>query len=473
MVKLVNRAKMKVASGGAGTLTLGTACDGYQTFAAAGVADQNKLRYTITDGNDWEIGVGTYTASGTTLARAPTESSNSGNAITCGSGAEIFVTMAAEDFTGNVEPRFDAAPPTSHRLAADGSTTTITGTAVDEQGFPISYSWDGWSGSNVYKDGSLPSQLASNPTISASGVVTLTPSTSAAGTFNFRLKASDGVKTAVATTGITLSFGFGLASASYDSKSLIVGSQEGSPRGLAISATGDKVFVVGSSGDKVFQYDLSTNFDISTATYNSSASIAIYSSNTFASGIYFNAAGTRMYITDFAHNLMREYTLGTGFDLSTVTNTGNTLTTGGQADAQNGVHFNAAGTKMIVSAGGTGGANSLDSVWSYTLSTGFDLSTASYDSVRFNLNGQLNDPEGIYFNPAGTKMFAVALNGNVYEYSLSSGHDISTASYSGTSFNVTAQTSTTLKDICFGDNGQKMYLLAQNSSKRIYQYSTP
>ena len=473
MVKLVNRAKMKVASGGAGTLTLGTACDGYQTFAAAGVTDQNKLRYAITDGNDWEIGVGTYTASGTTIARAVTESSNSGNAITCGSGAEIFVTMAAEDFTGNVAPRFDSSPPATHQLAADGSTTTITGTAVDEQGFPIQYSWDGWSGSSVYKDDLLPSQLTSNPTISASGVVTLTPSTTAAGTFNFRLKASDGVKTAVATTEMTLSFGFNVAAASYDSKSLAVNNQESSARGIAISATGDKFFVVGNAGDKVFQYDLSTNFDISTATYNSGASIAIYSSNTFASGIYFNAAGTKMYITDFAYNLMREYTLSTGFDLSTVTNTGNTLDTGGQADAQNGVHFNAAGTKMIVSAGGTGGANSLDSVWSYTLSTGFDLSTASYDSVRFNLNGQLNDPEGIYFNPAGTKMFAVALNGNVYEYSLSSGHDISTASYSGTSFNASSQTGTSLHDICFGNNGQKMYLLKNSNPSTVYQYSTP
>lgn len=469
MVKLVNRAKMTVASGGAGNITLGTAVDGYQTFADAGVLDTNVVRYTIEDGDDWEIGTGVYTASGTTLVRTVTESSNSNAALTCSADAVIFVTVAAEDFTGNVAPRFDSSPPATHQLSADGSTTTITGTAVDEQGFPIQYSWDGWSGSSVYKDDSLPNQLASNPTISASGVVTLTPSTTAAGTFNFRLKASDGVKTAVATTEMTLSFGFGLAAASYDSKSFAVNSQESSARGIAISATGDKFFVVGSSGDKVFQYDLSTNFDISTATYNSGASIAIYSSNTFASGIYFNAAGTKMYITDYAYNLMREYTLSTGFDLSTVTNTGNTLYTGGQADAQNGVHFNAAGTKMIVSAGGTGGANSLDSVWSYTLSTGFDLSTASYDSVRFNLNGQLNDPEGIYFNPAGTKMFAVALNGNVYEYSLSSGHDISTASYSGTSFNAASQTGTSLHDICFGNNGQKMYLL--NST--VYQYSTP
>ena len=209
MVKLVNRAKMKVASGGAGTLTLGTACDGYQTFAAGGVTDQDKLRYTITDGNDWEIGVGTYTASGTTLARAPTESSNSGNAITCGSGAEIFVTMAAEDFTGNVAPIWVTLPETIKSLENDGSTAVnLTGVAIDEGGFPIQYSWDGFSGSTVYSDTSLPPQLHSAPTISSSGVASLIGSSSSsnAGTFNFRLKASDGVKTATATTLCKLEF---------------------------------------------------------------------------------------------------------------------------------------------------------------------------------------------------------------------------------------------------------------------------
>jgi len=206
MVKLVNRAKMKVASGGAGVLTLGQACDGYQSFAAAGVADQNKLRYAITDGNDWEIGVGTYTASGTTLARAPTESSNSGSAITCGSEAEIFVTMAAEDFSGNAAPVWTTTPPSSLDLANDGSTAvTLAGVAIDE--FPVRYSWDGYSGTSLYDAETLPPQLASAPTFSG-GTASLIGSSTAsnAGSFNFRMKASDGVKTATAITAVNLSF---------------------------------------------------------------------------------------------------------------------------------------------------------------------------------------------------------------------------------------------------------------------------
>ena len=207
MVKLVNRAKMKVASGGAGVLTLGQACDGYQSFAAAGVTDQNKLRYTITDGDDWEIGIGTYTASGTTLARAPTESSNYGNAITCGSSAEIFVTMAAEDFSDNAAPAFASTIPDTLDLTA-GAVSTINAKALDDDGFPINYSFDAHNGTTVYNASSLPPQLSAVAIDQTTGVFSLTAvsSASGAGNVNFRVRASDGVRVATKKIVANLSF---------------------------------------------------------------------------------------------------------------------------------------------------------------------------------------------------------------------------------------------------------------------------
>lgn len=97
MPVLANRARMSTATTGTGTITLGSAESGYQSFAAAGIADGQVVRYVITEGSDWEIGTGTYTASGTTLSRTVSESSNSGSPINLLGGASVFVTVGAEE----------------------------------------------------------------------------------------------------------------------------------------------------------------------------------------------------------------------------------------------------------------------------------------------------------------------------------------------------------------------------------------
>jgi len=98
MVVLVNRAKMTTSTTGTGTITLGSVVDGYQTFAAAGVSNGDSVRYVIEDGtSNWEIGSGTYTASGTTLSRTPSESSGGGSAINLSGDAIVFVSAIASD----------------------------------------------------------------------------------------------------------------------------------------------------------------------------------------------------------------------------------------------------------------------------------------------------------------------------------------------------------------------------------------
>lgn len=99
MTKLVNRAKMTTATVGTGTLTLGVAADGFQTFAAAGVVNGDTVSYVIEDGTSWEIGTGVYTATGTTMTRVVTESSNSGSAINLSGNSTVFLTVLADDLS--------------------------------------------------------------------------------------------------------------------------------------------------------------------------------------------------------------------------------------------------------------------------------------------------------------------------------------------------------------------------------------
>jgi hypothetical protein len=94
---LADRVKDSTTTTGTGTVTLsGTAPTGYQTFGA-GVGDGNTTYYTISGGLEWEVGIGTYTAAGTTLSRSTViSSSNAGSLVTFSAGTkDVFVTYPA------------------------------------------------------------------------------------------------------------------------------------------------------------------------------------------------------------------------------------------------------------------------------------------------------------------------------------------------------------------------------------------
>lgn len=93
---LKDRVKETTTTTGTGAYTLAGAVTGYQAFSVVG--DGNTTYYTVTDGTNWEVGIGTYTLSGTTLSRDTIlASSNSGNAVSWGAGSkEVFLTYPAE-----------------------------------------------------------------------------------------------------------------------------------------------------------------------------------------------------------------------------------------------------------------------------------------------------------------------------------------------------------------------------------------
>ena len=148
-----------------------------------------------------------------------------------------------------------------------------------------------------------------------------------------------------------------------------VGAQEADPSGITFNNDGTKMFIVGYSGDDVNEYSLSTGFDVSTASYVQNFSVS--AQETAPSGITFNNDGTKMFIVGYSGDDVNEYSLSTGFDVSTASYVQN-FSVSAQETGPTGITFNNDGTKMFI-VGYSG-----DDVNEYSLSTAFDVSTATY-----------------------------------------------------------------------------------------------
>ena len=173
------------------------------------------------------------------------------------------------------------------------------------------------------------------------------------------------------------------------------GVQVGIPTGLAFNTDGTKMFVTNTTNDDIDEYTLSTGFDVSTASYDSNFSVA--SQDEGPQGIAFNTDGTKMFIAGAVNEKVYEYTLSTGFDVSTAS-----FVDGFDISSQEirvtDLAFNTDGTKMFIV-----GTNS-KSVFEYNLSTGFDVSTASYVD-GYSVSSQDTIPTGLEFSADGKRLF--------------------------------------------------------------------
>ena len=256
--------------------------------------------------------------------------------------------------------------------------------------------------------------------------------------------------------------GYDLSVAAYDSVSFSVNSQDINPLDIAFNTDGTKMYIMGSTSDSVFQYSLSTGFDLSTASYDS-VSFNVSSQDTNPRKLSFNNDGTKLYIFGTITDTVYQYSLSTAFDLSTTSYDSVSFNAASQATNPYGLAFNSDGTKMYLGGGTV--------FYQYSLSTAFDLSTTSYDSVSFSVNSQDSDAPDLTFNNDGTKMYVVGTsNDNVYQYSLSTAFDLSTASYDSVSFSIGSQNDAPTA-LAFSNDGTKMYIVG-NINDTIYQYST-
>jgi DNA-binding beta-propeller fold protein YncE len=177
--------------------------------------------------------------------------------------------------------------------------------------------------------------------------------------------------------------------------------RDNAPKGLIFNNNGTKLYMIGRQNESVYEYNLSTAYDISSSSNSSTLDLPVSSGEDIddPTDLIFNDDGTELYVlNDAGEQRIHRWNLSTAYDISTAVYDSIVLNVTSQDATPEGLEFNNNGTKLYV----VGKTN--ERVYQYTLSTAYDISTAVYDSVFLTVGGETAQPNGIRFNNDGSKL---------------------------------------------------------------------
>lgn len=261
----------------------------------------------------------------------------------------------------------------------------------------------------------------------------------------------------------TVTKGTGITSWAYSGNSFSVSGQESNPSGLFIGNNGTKMYVNGTTGDDVNEYTLGTAWNITTATFVTIFSTAAQDSA--PNDIFFKPDGLSMYIMGQTNDTVFQYTLSSAWDISTASYASKSFSVTTQEATPAGLWFKPDGTTMYV----VGTTN--DTVYQYTLSTPWDVSTASYANISFSVAAQEGTPQQVNLSADGTKMWVLGSTGDdIWEYTLGTAWNVSTATPVN-NFYVGFQENAPL-GLFIDSSADNRVFVTGNASDTVFQYNT-
>lgn len=200
-------------------------------------------------------------------------------------------------------------------------------------------------------------------------------------------------------------------------QSIDVSAVDSGPTAVHFSDDGLRMFVLGSDGDDLYQFDLCAPWAIETAVF-----AATFSLSGNPHGLWWKPDGTAFWTIDTSSDLVRSFSCSTAWDATTAT-AGATFGVGGQDNFTLGITWSDDGTGFYTCGNGN------DRVYEYACSTPWDVSTASF-VADFSVAAQDDQPQDVFVRADGSKLYlAGSANDRIYRYSFGTPWDVTTLTY--------------------------------------------
>lgn len=237
---------------------------------------------------------------------------------------------------------------------------------------------------------------------------------------------------------------------------------EATPTGVRLKPDGTSLYVIGSGSDNVYQYSLSTAWDLSTIG-NTVLSYNVAPQEITPQGLYFKPDGAAMYVIGTTGDDVNEYSLSESWNVASASYV-KVFSISAQDTAPNDLTFKPDGTRMYI-LGSTG-----DDVNEYSLSESWNISSASY-TANYSVASNDTIPTGISFSQDGTVMFVCgSVSDNVYQYHLSNAWSVDSANYVG--YLDLSLYDTAPQGIDFSPSGDRMYMIGSTNDE-VFEFYLP
>lgn len=282
-----------------------------------------------------------------------------------------------------------------------------------------------------------------------------------------------------------------------------VGYQDINPEAIDFKVDGTKMYMVGLNSDRIFQYNLKQPWEIVGASYDgdetrtTSPAIdfpykSLISEDTLPREFVFNYDGTEGYMIGTQRNTVYKYSLPDAWDVETMVATATTFSVVDYERASQGLFFKPDGSEMyivgygttatytsgltsaMVSAGiATTMGNKPGNVFQFTLASNWDITSASF-TTSFYVGGQENQPTQVGFSSDGAFMLIIGKERDrMQTYTLTNPWNVDSAVYEPFNYNNwndSQSSSDSLPQSFFFKPDGKQIFMVESNNERLQQY---